>query len=83
MARLFNLGISHSSEELQISVREWLQMQESDSYRDAYWKLVSRWQKCVIVLGDYAANPGHETGINELHLMLFYLGKLSYWTVLM
>jgi hypothetical protein len=53
MARLFDLGVFHSNEELQMAVRELWQMQERDLYRDGYLKLMPTQDKCIIVLRDY------------------------------
>jgi hypothetical protein len=38
-----------------MAVYEWLRMQEPDFYRDGIFKLVPRWDKCILVLGDYVA----------------------------
>jgi hypothetical protein len=36
-----------------MEVREWLQMQEPDFYRDGIFKFMPRWGKCISVLGDF------------------------------
>jgi hypothetical protein len=36
-----------------MAVREWLQMQEHDFYRDGIFKLVPRWDKSINALVDY------------------------------
>jgi len=52
MARLFDLGVFRSNEELQMAVREWWQMQEPDLYRDGYFKPMPTQEKCIDVLRD-------------------------------
>jgi hypothetical protein len=44
----------HSHEEVELAVREWVRIKESDCYRDGIFKLVPRLGKCTNVLGDYA-----------------------------
>jgi hypothetical protein len=36
----------------EMTVSEWLQMQEPDLYRDGVFKLVLRWDRCINVLGE-------------------------------
>jgi len=41
--------------EMEMAVREWLQIQEPDCYRNGIFKLGPRWNKCINVLVDWAA----------------------------
>jgi hypothetical protein len=56
MARLFDLGVFHSNEELQMAVREWWQIKEPDLYRNGYMKLMPTQDKGISVLRHYV-NP--------------------------
>jgi hypothetical protein len=44
----------HSDEEVEVAVREWLQMQGVDFNGDEIFELALRWDKCVGVLRDCA-----------------------------
>ena len=37
----------HSNEKVEMAIREWLRMQESDLDRGGVLKLASRWDECV------------------------------------
>jgi hypothetical protein len=43
-----------SNEEVEVAVREWLQMQWTDFNGDDMFELALRWDKCVAVLRDCA-----------------------------
>jgi hypothetical protein len=49
----FGGRLVHSNEKVEMSVREWLRMQEFDFYRDGIFKFVPRWDKRINVLEDY------------------------------
>ena len=42
----------HSNEEVEVALREWLQMQGADFKGDESFELALRWDKCVAVLRD-------------------------------
>jgi hypothetical protein len=42
----------HSHEEGEITVREWLRMQEPNFYSDGSFEFVLRWDKCINVIRD-------------------------------
>jgi hypothetical protein len=42
----------HSNEEVEVAVREWLQMQGADFNSDEIFEFALRWDKCVAVLRD-------------------------------
>ena len=41
-----------SNEEVEVAIREWLQMQGADFNGDEIFELALRWDKCVAVLTD-------------------------------
>jgi hypothetical protein len=43
----------HKNEKVEVAVGEYFRMQEPGFYRDGLFILVSRWEKCINVLGDY------------------------------
>jgi hypothetical protein len=43
----------HNNEEVEMAVREWLQMQKPDFCCDGIFKLVPRSEKCMNKPGDY------------------------------
>jgi len=43
-----------SNEEMEMAVREWLQIQEPERYHDVTFKLVPKWDQCIKVFGEHA-----------------------------
>jgi hypothetical protein len=43
----------NNNKEVEVAVREWLQMLEPYVYRDGIFTLVSRLDKCINVFGNY------------------------------
>jgi hypothetical protein len=39
-----------------MAIREWLRMKDSDVYRDGMLKVMRRWDRYVMGLGDYIEN---------------------------
>ena len=63
------------SRRVEMAVCDWVWMQEPSVFCDGIFKHVPRWNKCVIVLGDYCGKEWYLTEMNELHLVLkLFLG---------
>jgi hypothetical protein len=44
---------SHNTQEMEMALHEWLQMQEPNFHCNRIFKLVPRWNKCMQVHEDY------------------------------
>ena len=60
-------GRLHSSEEVEMAAREWLETQEAGSLRDDIFKLVPRCDKCITALGFYVGERRYFSAGNEPH----------------
>jgi len=47
------VGTFHSNGAVEMTVREWLQIQQPEFYRDEIFKLMPTWDSCINVLGEY------------------------------